>query len=48
MCEDGGRWYLEAYCLLRIEERTFRLDRMDDVSPMAADAVKEYGEEVLM
>ena len=28
MCEDGGRWYLEAYCLLRIEERTFRLDRI--------------------
>jgi len=46
--EDGGRWYLEAYCFLRMEERTFRLDRMEDVKPMVADAVKEYGEGALM
>ena len=41
---DEGRWYLDAYDLGRHGERTFRLDRMEDVepaSPAPVDAREE-------
>ena len=42
---DEGRWYLDAYDLGRHGERTFRLDRMENVEPASPAPVDARGED---
>lgn len=35
--QHDGRWYIEGFCWLRCEERSFRADRIVDISPAIED-----------
>jgi hypothetical protein len=37
---NQGKWYLVGYCRLRVDYRTFRLDRIQDVAPTSEHCAK--------
>ncbi|MBP7735478.1 MAG: WYL domain-containing protein [Spirochaetes bacterium] len=50
--QKDGHWYIEGFCLLRCEARSFRVDRIIEIKPVIDDAngqhLPEYlGENIL-
>ncbi len=36
--QNEGHWYIEGFCLLRCEERSFRVDRIIEIKPVIDDS----------
>jgi len=36
--KNEGHWYIEGFCLLRCEERSFRVDRIIEIKPVIDDS----------